>query len=155
MNQKVIDILNTAREQELQAITQYMTHHYELEDVMYGKLAERLKKIAIVEMKHAEKLAERILFLGGVPSTKLFDSRIQKKQSVPDLLKNDISLESNAVKTYNDFAVQCATEGDEVSRRLFEGLAAQEEGHLDEFENTLAFVEKLGSAYLAAQTGDE
>jgi bacterioferritin len=69
MNQKVIDLLNTAREQELTAITQYMTHHYELEDAMYEKLGDRLKKIAIVEMKHAEMLAERILFLGGVPST--------------------------------------------------------------------------------------
>ena len=71
MNQKVIDILNQAREQELTAIMQYMTHHHELEDQMYGKLAERLKKISIVEMKHAEQLAERILFLGGKASTKL------------------------------------------------------------------------------------
>lgn len=155
MNQKVIEVLNTAREQELQAITQYMTHHYELEDVMYGKLAERLKKIAIAEMKHAEKLAERILFLGGTPSTRLFDSNIKKKQSVAELLQNDIALEAGAVKAYNEFARICGEQGDEVSKELFEELAAQEEGHLDEFENTYAFVDKLGAAYLATLTGKE
>jgi bacterioferritin len=153
VNQKVIDILNQAREQELHAITQYMTHHYELEDVMYGKLAHRLKKIAIAEMRHAEMLAERILFLGGVPSTKLSDSDIKKKQDVAALLQNDIALESSAVAAYNDFARQCGEEGDHVSKQLFENLAGQEEEHLDEFQNTFDFVNNLGPAYLATLTG--
>ncbi|MGB9628229.1 MAG: ferritin-like domain-containing protein, partial [Thermodesulfobacteriota bacterium] len=67
MNQKVIDLLNKARSRELSAIAQYMEHHYELEDQDFGKLATKLKEIAIQEMKHAEKLAERILFLNGEP----------------------------------------------------------------------------------------
>jgi len=63
MSQKVIDLLNAARARELTAISQYMIQHYELEDTDFGKLAKRMKEIAIQEMKHAEALAERILFL--------------------------------------------------------------------------------------------
>lgn len=156
MNQRVIDLLNQGREAELGAIMQYMTHHYELEDAMYGKLGSRLRKIAIVEMKHAEMLAERILFLGGIPSTKPAldpQSGIRKGQSIPELLQTDIGLEDGAIKMYNDAAKACADEGDHVSKHLFEDLAEQEERHLDEFQNTADFVEKLGAAYLATLTG--
>lgn len=153
MNQKVIDVLNQAREQELTAIAQYMTHHYELEDAMYGKLADRLKAIAIVEMRHAEEFAERILYLGGTPSTKLWDTNIKKKQGIPELLENDRGLEAGAIKAYNDYAKICADEGDHVSKQLFEKIAAQEEGHWDEFDNTLDKVNNLGGAYLATLTG--
>ncbi len=152
MNQKVIDVLNKAREQELTAIAQYMTHHYELQDQMFDKLADRLQKIAIVEMRHAEMFAERILFLGGVPSTSLWEKNIRKKQPIPELLKNDLGLEETAVRNYNDYAKQCADEGDHVSKQLFETIAAQEEGHLHEFRQTLGHVENLGAAYLAEQT---
>ncbi|MCK7485212.1 MAG: manganese catalase family protein [Bacillus subtilis] len=65
MSKKVIDLLNEARARELSAITQYMAQHYELEDQDYGKLAKVMKEIGIQEMKHAEALAERILFLKG------------------------------------------------------------------------------------------
>ena len=68
MSQKVIDLLNQARARELTAITQYMAQHYELEDSDFGKLAGKLKEIGIQEMKHAEQLAERILFLNGEPT---------------------------------------------------------------------------------------
>ena len=67
MKEKVITLLNKGRSAELGSIAQYMIHHYELEDQDFGKLAARVKEVAIVEMKHAEKLAERILFLGGSP----------------------------------------------------------------------------------------
>ncbi len=79
MSQQGIDLLNRARARELTAISQYMAQHYELEDAMYGKLAERIKKIAMVEMKHAEEFAERIIFLGGIPVSKP-DVPITKKQ---------------------------------------------------------------------------
>jgi bacterioferritin len=148
MNQTVIDLLNQGRARELTAIGQYMAQHYELDDAMYGKLADRAKAIAIMEMKHAEALAERVLFLGGVPSSKP-DTAILKKQSIPDLLKTDIGLEAEAVRLYNESATVCAKEGDVVSRALFERLAGEEEAHLDEFENTADFVSKLGAAYLA------
>lgn len=157
MNQRVIDALNEAREHELQAIAQYMVHHYELEDRMYGKLGDVLKRIAIVEMKHAEEFAERVLFLGGVPTSKpSIDpaTGIRKKQTVEELLAFDEELESGAVKLYNDLAKVCADEGDHVSKQLFERIAKEEEGHLDEFQNILAFVRELGPVYLATLTGE-
>ncbi len=70
MSQKVFDLLNAARSRELTAISQYMVQHYELEDKDFGKLGKKMKEVAIQEMKHAEALAERILFLKGEPTTK-------------------------------------------------------------------------------------
>jgi bacterioferritin len=148
MNQKVIDALNAARMRELGAVTQYLAQHYELEDKMYGKLADRLKDIGIQEMKHAEKFAERILFLGGVPSSKP-DVVAQKGQSIPDMLQTDMGLEEAAVLMYNDSAKLCRAEGDNASADLFEEILQQEEDHLDEFQNKADFVRDLGQAYLA------
>ncbi|MBI4321713.1 MAG: bacterioferritin [Chloroflexi bacterium] len=152
MNQKVIDLLNEARARELGAISQYMTQHYELEDTQFGKLAERLKAIGVEEMRHAEALAERILFLGGLPVTKP-SGETKRKEEIPALLRTDIGLEQEAVAMYNRSAGICAQEGDNVSRNLFEKLAKEEEEHLDEFENTADHVDKLGAAYLATLTG--
>jgi bacterioferritin len=152
MNQKVIELLNQARAAELGAISQYMIHHYELEDKDFGKLAIRLKEIAIVEMKHAEKLAERILFLKGEPTSKP-DILPKKGQSIPELLATDFSLEEKAVAMYNDAASICASEKDQKSKDLFEELVADEEGHLNIFENIKDHVDKMGAAYLATLTG--
>ena len=152
MNPKVIDLLNQARARELTAITQYMAQHYELEDRDFGKLASKLKEIGIQEMKHAEKLAERILFLGGEPTSKP-DGQIKKGQEVPAMLATDIGLEAEAIKTYNESAVVCAAEKDQISKALFEELLKEEEDHLDIFENTKNHVDKLGASYLATLTG--
>ncbi|HOK55266.1 MAG TPA: bacterioferritin [Armatimonadota bacterium] len=147
MKEKVVGLLNEAREQELHAISQYMAQHYELEDQGYGKLGKQLKQIAITEMKHAEELAERILFLGGSPVTKPA-GEVKKGLSIADLLKNDIQLESGAVKMYNDYAKLCAEEGDHISKGIFEKLLADEEEHLDDFQMTLDHVEKLGDVFI-------
>lgn len=147
MNNKVIDALNEGRKRELHAILQYMVQHYELEDEGYGKLGSRLKAIAIVEMKHAEILAERILFLGGVPITKP-DGEVKKGLSIPELLKVDEKLEDDAIKLYNESAKLCADEGDHVSKEIFEQLLAQEEDHIDEFQKDIDHVEKLGNVYI-------
>jgi bacterioferritin len=152
MSEKVIELLNEARARELYAISQYMVQHYELEDADYGKLAGILKEIAIAEMKHAEELAERILFLGGTPTTKPADEA-KKGLAIPELLKLDIDLEQGAVDMYNKSANMCAQEGDNVSKALFEKLLADEEGHLDDFQNILDHVEKLGNTYLVTLTG--
>jgi bacterioferritin len=148
MNEKVIGLLNDARSRELQAITQYMIQHYEWDDTGYSKLAASIKRIAIQEMKHAEHLAERILFLGGTPSTKPSDTA-NKGLGIAEHLKVDIALEAGAVKMYNDSARVCAEELDNISKALFEELLADEEPHLDEFQRTLDHVEKLGDAYVA------
>lgn len=152
MSQKVIDLLNEARARELTAITQYMSQHYELEDADFGKLASKLKEIAIQEMKHAEDLAERILFLKGEPTTKP-DAGVKKGQEIADILATDAALESQAIKMYNDAAVICAEEKDQISKQLFERLLGEEEEHLSVFENIKNHVDRLGGAYLATLAG--
>lgn len=150
--QKVIDALNEARAGELTAIYQYMAQHYELDNDDFGKLAMGFKATGIQEMKHAEMLAERILFLGGTPVTKP-DGVPMKGQSIADMLKTDIGLEKGAVKMYNHHAMLCADCGDLVSKALFEDLLKDEEAHLDAFLNLLDHIEKLGTDFLATQTG--
>ncbi|MDO8682110.1 MAG: bacterioferritin [Armatimonadota bacterium] len=152
MSKKVIDLLNQARERELHAIMSYMVQHYELDDAGYDKLGSRIKEIAIAEMKHAEELGERILFLGGVPATKPA-ADVKKGLSIPDMMKHDIGLETDAVKMYNSSAVTCAAEGDNVSKAIFEKLLDDEEGHLDEFQKTIEHIEKLGDVYINSLIG--
>jgi len=152
MSKKVIDLLNEARSRELTAITQYMAQHYELEDQDFGKLASKLKEIAITEMKHAEKLAERILYLNGEPTSKP-DADIKKGQSIPEMLATDIVLETQAIKMYNDASLVCAAEKDQISKEVFEELLKDEEEHLYTFENIKDHVDKLGAAYIATLIG--
>jgi bacterioferritin len=149
---KVIDLFNEARAQELGAILQYMAQHYELEDADFGKLAKVLKDTAIVEMKHAEKLAERILFLGGTPTSKP-DGLAKKGETIPQMLATDIGLEADAVRLYNESALACAQARDQVSKDIFEELLADEEDHLDTFQNIADHVKQLGEAYLATLAG--
>ena len=152
MSKKVIELLNQARARELGAISQYMTQHYELEDKDYGKLASKLKETAITEMKHAEKLAERILFLNGKPTTRPSGEAV-KGQSIPDMLKTDIGLEDDAIKLYNEAAIICAAEKDHVSKGLFEDLLKDEDDHINMFQNIRDLVGTLGAPYLASLTG--
>jgi bacterioferritin len=152
MSQKVIDLLNKARSRELTAITQYMAQHYELEDQDFGKIAKQFKEIGIQEMKHAEKLAERILFLNGEPTSKP-DALTKKGQKIQEMLTTNIGLESTAIKMYNDASLVCAAEKDQISKKLFEELLKEEEDHLDYFENTKDHVDKLGAPYLTSLTG--
>lgn len=152
MSKKVIDLLNGARSRELTAISQYMVQHYELEDRDFGKLASKLKETAIQEMKHAEKLAERILYLKGEPTSKP-DGVAKKGQKIQDMLTTDIGLEAQAIKMYNDASVVCAAEKDQISKEVFEELLKDEEDHLNTFENIKDHVDKLGAAYLATLAG--
>jgi len=152
MSKKVIDLLNEARSKELTAISQYMAQHYELEDSDFGKLASKLKEVAIAEMKHAEKLAERILFLKGEPTSKP-DGVAKKGQQIPEMLTTNIGLEAQAIKMYNEAAMVCASEKDQISKKLFEELLKEEEGHLNYFENIKDHVDKLGASYLVTLTG--
>ncbi len=152
MKQKVINLLNEARSRELTAINQYMIHHYELEDKDFGKVALKIKDIALAEMKHAEKLAERILFLKGEPTSKP-DATPKNGQEILGMLATDMALEAQAVQMYNEAAVLCASERDQKSKDLFEELLSDEEKHLNFFENIKNHVEKLGEAYLVTLTG--
>jgi len=152
MNKKVIDVLNQGRAGELTAILQYMSQHYELNNDDFGKLAKAIKVTAIVEMKHAEKLGERILFLGGVPTSKP-DGEARKGQDIAGLVDTDIGLETKTIELYNAASALCAAEKDMVSKQIFDELLKEETDHLDEFQNIKDHVAKLGAAYLATLTG--
>jgi bacterioferritin len=149
---KVIKALNDARARELTAILQYLSQHYELADQDYAKLGDAIKKVGIVEMKHAELLAERVLFLGGVP-TSAPDGKAKKGEEIPGMLATDIKLEADAVVLYNKFAKLCAEESDQVSKELFDKLVTEEEDHFNYFDNVKDHVDKLGAAYLATLAG--
>jgi bacterioferritin len=103
-------------------------------------------------MKHAEKLAERVLFLRGEPISKP-NTISQKGQEIPEMLATDIVLERQAVKMYIEAAVICAFEKDQKSKELFEELLSDEEGHLNFFKNIKDYVDKHGAAYIATLTG--
>jgi bacterioferritin len=134
------------------AIIQYMAQHYELEDSDFGKLASKFKETAITEMKHAEKLAERILFLKGEPTSKP-DSIPKKGQKIAEMLTTNMALEAAAMKMYNEAAGVCAAEKDQISKELFEELLKDEEDHFNYFENVKDHIDKLGTAYLATLVG--
>jgi bacterioferritin len=150
---KVIEVLNQGRARELGAILQYMAQHYELANDDYGKLAKIIKTTAIVEMKHAEALAERILFLGGVPTSKP-TPEAKKGQKLAEMIATDIALEADAVKLYNEAALVCAAELDHVSKAIFEQLLKDEDAHFDMFQNIQDHMDKLGDVYLATLLGE-
>jgi bacterioferritin len=149
---KVVDLLNQGRARELAAILQYMAQHYELENQDFGKLAKFFKKTAIVEMKHAEAFGERILFLGGVPTSKP-DMEAKKGESIAAMLATGMKLEAEAIAMYNASALACAEAGDLVSKALFEKILGEENTHFDDFRQTKDHVDLLGDVYLATQTG--
>src|ERR1051325_1986045 len=116
---KVIAVLNEALKEELTAINQYFLHAEMCENWHYTRLGEYIKKQSIDEMKHAEVLIERILFLDGVPNmTELM--QLSVGASVRDQLASDLKLEIGAVAMYNRAVEACREAGDNASRELFE-----------------------------------
>src|SRR6202042_1718862 len=129
---KVIEELNKAPREELTAINQYFLHAEMCENWGYDKLSKYIKKQSIGEMKHAESLMERILFLDGTPSMEPLSLTIGG--NVKDMIKSDLELEVNAVAMYNE-SVQIALENkDNGSRDLFVELLKDEEDHVDWLE---------------------
>jgi bacterioferritin len=154
-NPKVIAALNEALKEELTAINQYFLHAEMCENWHYTRLGEYIKKQSIDEMKHAEALIERILFLDATPNmTELMQLTIG--QNVKDQLQSDLNLEISAVAFYNK-AVQIARdEGDNASRELFERLLKDEEAHVDWLEAQMHQIKELGyERYLTQQIKDD
>jgi bacterioferritin len=149
---KVIDVLNKARAMELQAITQYMNQHYNLDDMDYGELAAKVKLIAIDEMRHAEMFAERVKELGGEPATG-YEGKIAKGQKVDIVFSFDAGLEDDTIDTYNQFLLVCRDNGDSVSMKIFETIIDEEQIHYNYFDNISGHIEKLGDTYLAKIAG--
>ena len=149
-NAEVIAKLNEALREELTAINQYFVHAEMCHNWGYYKLGNFIKKQSIGEMRHAEELIERILFLEGTPSMDPLPLTIGK--SVRAQLENDLKLEVNAVRMYNESARLAREAGDNASRDLFEKLLRDEEGHVDFLEMQLHLVEELGyERYLSQQ----
>jgi bacterioferritin len=150
-DEKVIAALNAALKEELTAISQYFIHTEMCENWGYKKLSKLIKKQSIDEMKHAEALIERILFLDGAPRMGEAMS-LNVGQSVKAQLANDLKLEVGAVAMYNASAKLAAEAGDHGSRDLFVGLLKDEEGHADWLETQLGQIKELGAEnYLAQQ----
>jgi bacterioferritin len=149
-NKNVIAALNEALKEELTAISQYFLHAEMCENWKYERLAKYIKKQSIDEMKHAEEIIERILFLDGTPGMEPLGVKIGA--NVKQQLENDLALEINAVAMYNrdvHLAVEAADNG---SRELFEKLLSDEEQHVDWLEAQLHQISEIGiDRYLSQQ----
>ena len=152
-NPKVIEQLNMALRDELTAINQYFLHAEMAENWGYDKFSKYIKKQSFDEMKHAEALMERILFLDGTPSMQPLTLTIGK--SVKDMIESDLKLELEAVASYNE-AIRISVENmDNGSRDLFVRLLKDEEGHVDWLEAQTHKIKELGyERYLITQTSD-
>lgn len=148
---KVLAALNEALKEELTAINQYFLHGEMCENWHYSKLADHIRKESIDEMRHAEALIERILFLDGIPiMTEAMQLTIGS--NVQAQLESDLKLEINAVAMYNRFVQLARDEADNASRELFERLLRDEERHVDWLEAQIHQIRELGyERYLSQQ----
>jgi bacterioferritin len=150
-NEKIFAVLNDLLSDELTAISQYMVHSEMCDNWRYEKIAKVVEERAIAEMKHAEKLIARILFLDGTPVVSKL-KKINIGADIPAQLKNDLAAEAGAVKGYND-GIKLAYElGDNGSRELLDSILKDEEEHLDWLEAQLGQIELMGlQTYLVEQ----
>jgi bacterioferritin len=154
-NAKVIAALNEALQEELLAINQYFLHAEMCENWKYEALSKFIKKESIEEMRHAEKLLERILFLDGSP-TLTGPKALKVGKNVKEQLASDLALELDAVKMYNRFVKLAADAGDNASSELFKQILAEEEGHVDWLEAQLHLIDEIGyERYLSMQMAQE
>ena len=149
--EKVIAQLNDALRSELVAINQYFLHAEMCQNWGYHKLGGFIKKQSIDEMKHAEQVIERILFLEGTPGLGM-KLPLSVGENVLSQIQSDLKLEHEAFTQYNAAIEVCAKEGDNTSADLFERLLADEEKHIDFLEAQLHLIKDIGiQNYLAKQ----
>jgi bacterioferritin len=140
---KVIQYLNKVLGNELIAINQYFLHSRMYKDWGLKELAEHAYKESIDEMRHADKLTERILFLEGLPNFQDLD-KLHIGENTPEVLKCDLQLEMRAIPDLKDAIAHCESVRDYVSRELFEDILGSEEEHVDWLETQLGLIEKVG-----------
>lgn len=150
-NPKLIETLNALLADELAAVNQYMVHSEMCADWMYERLHEAIEKRAIEEMRHAEKLIGRILFLEGQPTVSNL-GKITIGADVPAQFKNDWAAEMEAVRMYNE-GIRLAVEvSDNGTRQILESILKEEEDHIDWLEAQQDQVEQIGlENYLVEQ----
>ena len=151
-NKKVLELLNDVLTGELTSVNQYFIHAKMCKNWGYLGLAARVKKESIEEMKHADELIERILYLDGVPNLQRL-SKVNVGETVPEQLKLDRQLEVDAVARLNKGIALCAEVGDNGSRELIEKILVSEEEHLDWLETQINLVESIGEVHYLAQQG--
>jgi bacterioferritin len=150
-NEKVIETLNSLLTEELAAINQYMVHSEMCDNWGYEKLHKSSEKRAIDEMKHAEKLIARILFLEGTPIVSQL-APIHIGAKVADQFEKDRQAEEGAIRHYNDAIRQAVELGDNGTRELLESILKVEESHIDLLEAQLDQIQQMGlSSFLVEQ----
>lgn len=150
-NAQVIDLLNEVLTGELTAINQYFLHARMLDNWGYKYLGKRVRDESIDEMKHADRLIERILFLEGLPNLQRL-GKLSIGETVKEQFANDLSVEYEAIKRLNDGIGLCRSVGDNGSERLLQDILVSEEEHIDWLETQQELMRQLGDvAYLAEQ----
>jgi len=134
-SKKLLDMLNQAIARELQVSIQYMWQHVQWKGIEHFAVSDEFKKIAITEMKHAEKIAERLWYLGGKPTTT--PSPIFVGDKVEEMLKVDVKAELEAITMYKEIMEIAQKEGDAATREIFEEIEEEEEEHHDFFTSAL------------------
>ena len=140
---RVIELLNEALKAELTAINQYWLHYRMLDNMGIKKLAEYERHESIDEMKHADKFAERILFLDGLPNFQALGS-LRIGENVEEILKADLAAEHEAVEMYRNAVTECEALRDYASRDLFAEVLKDEEGHVDFLETQFDMIRQMG-----------
>jgi bacterioferritin len=149
---KVIDSLNSLLADELTAINQYMVHTEMCDNWGYAKLDEMIQKRAIDEMKHAEKLIYRILFLEGIPVVSNL-KKINIGADVPKMFTNDHEAEDGAIKAYNAAILLCGDARDFATREILEDILEDEDRHIDDIETVSDQIKQMGiQIFLSTQS---
>ena len=151
---KVIEFLNKALYNELTAINQYFLHAKMLKNWGLNELAKHEYEESIDEMKHADKLSERILFLDGLPNFQML-GKLRIGENPRELLQCDLALEYEALPVLRDAIAHCETANDYVSRQLFADILESEEEHIDWIETQLSVIDRIGEPnYLLTKLED-
>ncbi|MEZ5694719.1 MAG: bacterioferritin [Altererythrobacter sp.] len=140
---KVIEFLNKALTNELTAINQYWLHYRVLDDWGVARLAEYERHESIDEMKHADQLAERVLFLNGLPNFQAIH-KLKVGETVEEILKADLAMEEEAIPLLRDAIEYCESVRDYVSRDLFASILESEEEHVDFLETQFDMITRMG-----------
>jgi bacterioferritin len=148
---KSIELLNRAVADELHAVHQYMYFHFHLDDQGLDPLSVLFKRTAIQEMGHAERLAERILFLNGDVNMKA-SAEVERIAEPEQMLAKAAQMEEESAAFYNEAARQCGANADSASRQIFERLVGDEETHWDQFDKQAGNIKRFGPSYLALQS---
>ncbi|MBM7118636.1 bacterioferritin [[Archangium] primigenium] len=148
---QIIDLLNDVLTTELTAINEYFLHARIAENWGYDRLAKKIYEESIGEMKHADRLVKRVLFLEGLPNLQRL-AKVNVGETVPEMLRLDLALEAGSQKRLNEGIELCRTLGDNGSREVLEYILADTEEHIDWLEAQLELMKQVGEVnYLAQQ----